>query len=152
MGRFLLDFAGVDLRAAELMLQDTDDFALRIAAYHVEQAIEKIIKQILTECGVNFGHNHKFREILSALPDSQSYLSVDALDFLSDNADRLTNWVTQLKYVRSYITTRRETLRMYEFATKLFNEVSASISVMYNGMPKRPIPDSNGLQKMKLGG
>ena len=41
MDRFLIEFASVDLENAEFNATRTDDFHTRVAAYHVEQAIEK---------------------------------------------------------------------------------------------------------------
>lgn len=153
MGRFMLDFAKADLKAAKIFLYDTDDLSLRISAYHTEQAIEKILKQVLEELGVSYKKDPGFGAMLAAIPDSQDMLSDTTLDVLSDNADRLRNWSTELRYTKSYVTTRRETTRMFEFACGFYNEVCEAIvrrTPEESDIPEKPTVDRVGIKLLRL--
>lgn len=59
-----------DLRVAKLVLGSDDDYDLLIAAYHVQQAVEKTLKLALKELGVPYTKHvvlrtcyHDFRTI-----------------------------------------------------------------------------------------
>ena len=59
-----LDLAVQDLDAAELLARAGN----RYAAYHVQQAVEKMIKAILVERGIPAGREHRIEVLLEELP------------------------------------------------------------------------------------
>lgn len=143
MDRFYIKFAESHIRRAKNSLLSDDEFDLRMAAFEVEQAIELTLKQALIEYGVDFKKHHVFRTLISLLPDGQDVISQAMLDRLSDNADRLTNWATEIKYTESYIATRREIERMWLFADEFCREVKDNISMEVVCSPKPTIKKMN---------
>ena len=59
-----------DLRAAKFNLGGDDDYDLLIAAYHVQQAVEKTLKLALKELGVPYTKTRRIEDLLSRLPDN----------------------------------------------------------------------------------
>lgn len=59
-----LEIAPEDMAAAELLLQNGIH---RMVCLHGQQAVEKILKALLTECGVEFKRTHNIVDLLSLL-------------------------------------------------------------------------------------
>lgn len=65
-----------DLMAARMLAEGLP----RIAAFHVQQTAEKLLKAMLTALGVEFGRHHKIDLLAAQLPDDHP-LSPDFRDF-----------------------------------------------------------------------
>ena len=77
-------FIDDDLRAIGLCL-DSEPPLLRIAAYHAQQAAEKLTKALLTAAGVPFRRTHDLTELVEALASVAPDLATEfePLRFLS---------------------------------------------------------------------
>ena len=139
MARFLLEYARADLDIAKTLLDNPDEFWVRGAAFHTQQCIEKTFKQVLMDCGVTPRKSHVFRLLLEELPEWQNIISTEHLDYLQDNSDRFTNWATEIKYSQSYITTRREVLRVMKFAEEFYNAVAVVLNAPVDAESKPTI-------------
>lgn len=64
-----LELAVSDLDAAEILARVGNQFA----AYHVQQGIEKVIKALLLERGVEAGIEHRLENLADRLPDGDPW-------------------------------------------------------------------------------
>ena len=78
----LIKIAQSDLRMANFAISTGDECDLRMAAYHIQQAVEKALKQILEDYGVSYTKTHKLYRLSALLPDSQAVPSRDPLALL----------------------------------------------------------------------
>jgi len=67
--RAYLDLAGQDAEAAELLLAGGN----RYAAYHVQQAVEKIVKAPLLARGIEAGIEHRLEELCKRFADGDAW-------------------------------------------------------------------------------
>lgn len=82
-----LDSARGDLAAARHLLEEDDFFIYRIPAFHAQQAVEKVIKALLTRLQIDFPRTHDVQRLQRLLPPSVSRLgSLTGLDVLSGYA------------------------------------------------------------------
>ena len=127
MQRVLVQRIRADLRNAFLAKGDGDEWVLQTAAYHVQQAIEKCLKQVYVECGVDYRHTHEIGSLVKNLPAEQRLLSIASLADLEDMLDSLEKWEAATRYDDPYMATRRRVDRLYTFAEQLYAELCASI-------------------------
>lgn len=66
-----LELAAEDARAASVLAQAGN----RYAAYHVQQAIEKLLKAVLLHSGVEAGVEHRLEVLLGRLPPASPWRS-----------------------------------------------------------------------------
>ena len=82
-----LESARGDLAAARHLLEEDDFSIYRIPAFHAQQAVEKVIKSLLTRLQIDFPRTHDVKRLQSLLPPSSIHLgSVPGLDVLSGYA------------------------------------------------------------------
>jgi HEPN domain-containing protein len=85
----LLELADEDARAAQSLARDKN----RYAAYHCQQAVEKLLKALLIHHGIEPGAEHRLEILLDRLPEADPW--------------RLT--LVPLKQYTAYATTYRYT-------------------------------------------
>ena len=142
--RFMLEQARFNIKYASIALQGSDDGDMRVAGFHVEQAIELLLKQAIYECGEDFRRDHSFHNMLAKLPESQVIFSESVLLRVENSAAMLRNWSTELRYVRNYCATRRQIKVMLDLAKEMVAEFDAYVlSTIVS--EKRP-----GVNTMKL--
>ena len=124
MEAFLLEYAKGDYKTALYKLNDPDDISLRIAANHVEQAIEKTLKQILKDSGLPYEHTHNISALLASIPEDTSLVDISLLDEIEPYAGMLVGWVTKIKYDASVVATRRVIQKLAGIAGNLIIDVS----------------------------
>ncbi len=103
----MLDIAKVDLQSAKILFRESDDGQLRNAAYHAQQAVEKVIKYLYECHGVRYPFGHDISTLLSTLPQEQTCFSQDILDELLIHADTYTAWEQKTRYPNDYMAVRR---------------------------------------------
>lgn len=64
-----LDLAAADLEAAEVLARVGNQYA----AYHVQQAVEKVIKSLLLLGGIEAGTEHRLDALSDRLPDADPW-------------------------------------------------------------------------------
>lgn len=92
MERILLKRIATDLRSAAVGVETGDKWMLELAAFHVQQAFEKILKQVYLEYGTNYPESSNIAVLISSLPSSQCLLSSEEVAGLREIADILTSW------------------------------------------------------------
>lgn len=89
----LLSIAKADLRTAKRCVVSEDKYEKHIAAYHTQQAIEKIIKYLAAQWGLNlWGHN--IAKLISQCRETD----INIPDEIKRNADVYTMWETISRY------------------------------------------------------
>jgi HEPN domain-containing protein len=81
-----LHLAVDDLDAAEMLAR----IGNRNAAYHVQQAIEKIIKALLLHRGIEAGIEHRLENLVDRLPEGDPW------------SNRLEEWLEYSAYATTY--------------------------------------------------
>ncbi len=123
MKRDLLNRASSDLRMAEYAIQTGDDYDLCLGAYHVQQAAEKILKQLYLEQGVEFARTHDLAVLLSRLPNYDEYMSDDVYERFAEKAALLTEWETKTRYQEGYLVARIFVERNFKFIQSIYDTV-----------------------------
>lgn len=89
----LLSIAKADLRTAKRCVDSDDKYEKHIAAYHTQQAIEKMIKYLAEQQGLNlWGHN------IAKLISQCRGKGINIPDEIERNADVYTLWETVSRY------------------------------------------------------
>lgn len=66
-----LELASKDAEAVELLMAGGN----RFAAYHLQQAVEKIVKALLLAKGIEAGVEHRLEELLKRFPPGDEWLA-----------------------------------------------------------------------------
>lgn len=127
MLRPLTDHVRVDIGMAEFALSQADDGYVRQAAFCVQQAIEKSIKQVYVECGIDYRHTHSINSLLRNLPANQRYLSEESIEAVYECSDTLEKWELVTRYGEDYVASRRRVEMILSLAKKLQAEVLTAI-------------------------
>lgn len=128
MKRELMELGRWDLQNAKWNLNESDDIAPRFAAYHIQQAVEKVVKCVLKELGVSYTKTHRINDLLARLPDGQDILSEEWIDWLEENAATLYEWESNARYTEGYTVSRRYAVRVFEKVSALHKEVLQVLS------------------------
>ena len=111
-----------DIRTARLCLLDSGDL-IGVAAYHCQQAAEKLVKGLLVGAGATFRKTHELDELVAAAlphyPDLASlldplrplsfwcwafrYPSLDPLDAVPPTTSEIWEVISDLEKLRSHI-------------------------------------------------
>ena len=91
----LLRIAETDLKASELLLNSSNDELMQnTAAYHSQQAVEKVMKAIKLEHGEAATVTHNIATLRKDLAD----LGVTVPEWVQENEDDITSWATTIRY------------------------------------------------------
>ncbi len=91
----LIKLARADLTASEILLEANGGELLEnLAAYHAQQAAEKICKGLITRTGHPAGQRH---DIGSLLDDMDAY-KIPYPEWLSEQAYEISRWATNVRY------------------------------------------------------
>ena len=97
MGKYedLIKLAKNDLKIAKLILNSANDELMQnSAAYNTEQAVEKIMKGLITKGGGIAGISHNITQLSKDLDD----LSIEYPEWIHDKDDDITSWATTIRY------------------------------------------------------
>ena len=127
----MFKFVRIHLELAQYAVSrsDDDDRFLLPAAYHVEQAIEKTLKQVANELGIQFAGSPTITRLLAAIPEDSTIVSVESLEFLEVYASMLREWEASLKYNADCVATRRTVVKILKFAENFYSEVASNIKL-----------------------
>jgi len=123
MTRVLLDRVKIDLRLAFYSMNDPDELILQGAPYHIQQAIDKCLKQVYIECGKDYRHTHEINSLVQGLPSWQPYISKELCEQIEDAGDTLTKWEYISRYDDPYLATRRKVDKLYALAEEVYSQV-----------------------------
>ena len=116
----LINLAEFDFKTCEAIeAHFPDEFAVRTAAYHLQQAVEKILKAVI----LFHGENPAFTHDIGRFADHCGKLGVSLDDELENVADTLTLWESKSRY-DPYITF---TQKKYDMAKQAYINISRSL-------------------------
>lgn len=100
--------ARMDYRTAEMVwrAQMNDEMILNNAAYHLQQAVEKILKGALECVGVTVPYSHKISKLISMVSNNGANLTIT--EWLDDHAEMLSEWETETRYNMDFLVEKRK--------------------------------------------
>ena len=110
----LVSLAIADIEVSELILGTTnDELKQNLAAYHTQQAIEKIIKQLI----INKRGYGNIEHDLGRLVDDAKSEGIFVPPWVEDNSYEISRWATTIRY-NSNFKTNRDSITKYNNLTK----------------------------------
>jgi len=113
----LFDRAKADLQSARLILSQSshDELFIDVAAYHVQQGIEKLVKYTLTINGVKHRQTHD----MGILCDQLESAGINTFPWLSENIDTLNSYATKTRYGSDIVATTRKITHLLTLAEEV---------------------------------
>jgi HEPN domain-containing protein len=106
----LLDGAKADLKICGLILSSyEDDLSINLAAYHLQQAVEKALKFRINSWGEIYPLTHNIGQLTGMLLK----LNDSPPEWLEEEADRITEYELKTRCVMGYITSKKKLLKIY---------------------------------------
>ena len=117
----LLQRAYMDIQAAEAIrdYNFTDELQYDVLSYHVQQAIEKIMKFELESVGVEFPFDHRMNIIYELMKDS----GLSPPEWIWENRFILNSYATETRYSEDLVATKRESLEILDSAKDYYNDI-----------------------------
>ena len=121
-GLFLI--AKADYSIAKLTVSTMqDELSINIAAYHAQQAIEKLMKAMLNLEGIVYPATHN----ISLLLDIAQEKHIPFPAWLDDITFLLNGWATQTRYNASFVAARRDVVRILSLIDGWIQEIETSL-------------------------
>jgi len=99
----LLSIAKADVKMSELALTTTNDEIMQnMAAYHTQQAIEKIIKHLLIQ---KRGYGNNDHDLARLVVDAKEE-GIDIPEWVDENSYEISKWATTIRYNSNFKTNR----------------------------------------------
>jgi HEPN domain-containing protein len=126
----LLRRAKNDLWTANLILAQelTDEFQLDVAAYHVQQTVEKLMKYEMNEAGIRFMHVHE-ADLLFEQMQAEG-LSPPA--WIMEYSETLNNYATKTRYGTNLVTAKQKLLLLKTEAAAYFEHLAGNSTTEEN--------------------
>lgn len=83
-----------------------DEMILNNAAYHLQQAVEKVLKGALECVGVTIPNTHKISKLVKMVSDHGANLVLT--DWLDDHSEMLSEWEAQTRYNMDFLVEKRK--------------------------------------------
>ena len=116
----LLEIAKADLRMATLALGTTNDEIMQnMAAYHTQQAIEKIIKNELVAARGYAGVEHDLNILVADAKAS----GVTVPEWVDQNSYEISRWATTIRYNSNFRTNRDAIVQYGALAAEWLEEL-----------------------------
>lgn len=119
--------AQTDLQMAKnnlsLMQNMQDEVYLNYIAYHVQQATEKMLKFKLEMQGEKYPHTHR----IGVLVDECLKLGIEIPELIQDYDVVITEWATGTRYDSSFVTSKRQLLKVIDCLEEWFRKIQKDI-------------------------
>ena len=96
-----------------------NEFYLDAAAYHIQQAVEKIMKYVLAQNGIKFPYTHKILELCEAFDSN----GIDYPEWIYKDASLLTEYAEKTRYGDSLVGNKRKVIELLKLTQAWFNEI-----------------------------
>ena len=97
MGKYedFIKLARNDLKVAKLILNSANDELMQNStAYNTEQAVEKVMKGLITKAGGVAGISHNITQLSKDLDE----VGVSYPEWIHDKDDEISSWATTIRY------------------------------------------------------
>ena len=100
--------ARMDYETAVMIWQSlyNDEMILNNAAYHLQQAVEKVLKGALECVGVTVPNTHKISKLVRMISDNGANLLIT--DWIDDHSEMLGEWEAQTRYDMDFLVEKRK--------------------------------------------
>jgi len=115
-----VDLIKADLKCVRLFVEGVDEADLNIAAYHCQQAVEKICGYISQKLGVSEPRTHKIEKWVEFLQSC----NVEVPVVIDQLAEQLSSWQSQSRYNINFTVTKKEIKSIAEATEKWLSEVT----------------------------
>lgn len=104
----LFKSARMDYKTAGMIWRESanDEMILNNSAYHLQQAVEKILKGALECTGVTVPYSHKISKLVAMVTNNGANLIVT--EWLDDHAEMLSEWETETRYNMDFLVEKRK--------------------------------------------
>ncbi len=119
-----------------------DEFAVRTAAYHLQQAIEKQLKAMILFNGENPPFTHDIERLVGIC----SRLGMTFSDTLDEISDTLTLWESKSRY-DPFITVSP---KKYEKAKSVYHELKETLTMQMNGIQAEDLDEPEETESLDL--
>ena len=107
-----LDLIKADLKCVRLFVDGVDEADLNIAAYHCQQAVEKICSYISQKHGLPSLRTHKIEKWVEFLQEKDIYVP----ELIVTKAETLSDWQSYSRYNINFIVSKKEVRNVAEIA------------------------------------
>ncbi|MDR1664019.1 MAG: HEPN domain-containing protein [Clostridiales bacterium] len=115
----LLDGAKADLNVSRVILSAyDDDLSVNLAAYHVQQAVEKALKFRINMLGEIYPLTHNIEH----LTDKLLKLGDPVPDWLLIEANRITEYENKARYVLGFVTSKNKISSLITLTEELIKQ------------------------------
>ncbi len=83
-----------------------DEMILNNAAYHLQQAVEKILKGALECVGVTVPNTHRISKLVKMVYDNGANLTLT--DWIDEHSEMLSEWEAQTRYDMDFLVEKRK--------------------------------------------
>ena len=83
-----------------------DEMILNNAAYHLQQAVEKVLKGALECVGITVPNTHKISKLVKMISDHGANLILT--DWIDDHSEMLGEWEAQTRYDMDFLVEKRK--------------------------------------------
>lgn len=100
--------AKMDYETAAMIWRNpyNDEMILNNAAYHLQQAVEKVLKGALECVGVTVPNTHKISKLVKMIFDNGANLTIT--DWIDDHSEMLGEWEAQARYDMDFLVEKRK--------------------------------------------
>lgn len=97
-----------------------DEMILNNAAYHLQQAVEKMLKGALECVGVTVPNTHKISKLVKMVSDNGANLTIS--DWVDEHSEMLSEWEAQTRYDMDFLVEKRKLDRAMKEIRVFFEE------------------------------
>ncbi len=127
MERKLYLMAAADLNLARYALGMNTEQGIGLAAFHLQQSVEKALRLCLKESGIVYCESHGIEDLLSLVPERQEFISVDKLEELWRLAYTLSSWEASPRYDERYRLPRDFVVLVFKVVEQLLGSISSCL-------------------------
>lgn len=115
--------AWLDFQTAEMIWErpQYDEMILNHAAYHLQQAVEKVLKGALECVGATVPNTHRITKLIHMVANHGANLIIT--EWLDDHSEMLSEWEAESRYNMDFLVERRKLERAIK-EIQVFMEVN----------------------------
>lgn len=100
--------ARMDFETAYMLWEKpyNDEMILNNAAYHLQQAVEKVLKGALECVGVTVPNTHKITKLLEMITNNGANLIIT--EWLDEHSEMLSEWEAETRYNMDFLVEKRK--------------------------------------------
>ena len=112
--------ARTDLETAQVLWEKpyNDELILNNAAYHLQQAVEKLLKGALECVGVTVPNTHKITKLIEMITNNGANLIIT--EWLDDHSEMLSEWEAETRYNMDFLVEKRKLDKAIKEIQKFF--------------------------------